>query len=48
MYIKLGSATFGDFAHSRTLIGIVGAVLANVVILGSIEQITRLAAHSLG
>jgi hypothetical protein len=48
MFIKFGIGRLADFAHSRTLIGIVGAVLANVVILASIEQITRVAAHSLG
>jgi len=43
MFIKMGVAPSGDCAYSRTLIGIVGAVLANVVLLASIEHITRVA-----
>jgi hypothetical protein len=39
---------FIRFGIVRTLIGIVGAALINVVILGSVEQITRVAVLSLG
>lgn len=44
MFIKIDIARLGDFAYSRTLIGIVGAVLANVVLLASVEHIARVAA----
>jgi hypothetical protein len=44
MFIKIGMARFGDSAYTRTAIGVVGAVLANLVLVGTVEHIIRAAA----
>lgn len=44
MFINVSNARFLELGYSRTLIGIVGAVLANAVLAASIEHLTRVAA----
>jgi hypothetical protein len=48
MFIKKYIAQFRQFARSRTIIGIVGAVAANLAIAATVEHLTSVAALSLG
>jgi hypothetical protein len=43
MFSKNNLVRLGEFAYSRTLLGFVGAALANIVLVASIEHITRAA-----
>ena len=44
MFIKNNNAGLGGFGYSRILLGVVGAALANILLVATVEHITRVAA----
>jgi hypothetical protein len=48
MFIDTCIARSRDFVRLRTVIGILGAVSANVILAAFIEHLTRVAAFSVG
>jgi hypothetical protein len=43
MFTKNSLARLGEFAYSGTLLGFAGAALANILLVASVEHITRVA-----